>query len=56
MIAKNLFGFCCAKGCHRKADFDIEVKAGEKSIKRKICTVHANELIKHCDIESMKAI
>ena len=54
MKLKNMFGLCCTKGCHRKADFDIEIKAGEKVIKRSICQMHANELLNHCECDSIQ--
>lgn len=55
MVLKSLFGFCCTKGCHNRADFDVEVKAGNKAIKRKMCLKHTNELVRQIGIENIKS-
>lgn len=53
MIIKNILGFCACKGCHKRQQFAIEVKAGNKKKIFKYCEKHAKELMKMGKIKSV---
>lgn len=40
---KNLFGFCCAKGCFNKSVFTVDIPSIKA--KRNLCEEHTNKLV-----------
>ena len=58
MKLKSIIGFCNAKGCKRKYDYEVEISANTKSGKRvkrkcRLCHDHALLLIHGGDSKSI---
>ena len=53
MKIKSILGFCSYKGCHKRHDFEIEIKAGEKRNKARLCEEHAMELAQKGKLKSV---
>jgi hypothetical protein len=53
MKIKSILEFCSCKGCRKKYDFDIELKAGGKRKKFKLCEEHTKELMRIGKLKSV---
>lgn len=46
MNIKSILGFCSCKGCKKRYVYNVELKAGEKKKKFKLCEEHTKEIMK----------
>lgn len=53
MNIKSILGFCSCKGCKCRYDFEIELKAGGKKQRARLCEEHAREFMKCGKLKSV---
>lgn len=53
MKIKSILGICSCKGCRKRYDFEVEIRAGKRTKNIRLCEVHARELANGATLKSV---